>query len=386
MADFFDYLYWRGDISTSSKKINEIDIALFTQLILIPYYKYIEMPKYKTNESILLSELDSKLNNYYTELAKTIGLILPSKLINLLQAMSKTKRFQNIKISNYVSDINDLKETQFTAMTIYDNDTYYVVFSGTDDSLVGWKENLNLICDTPTSGQIEATKYLEYISSFASKIRVLGHSKGGNLALYSLIKSSEETFSKIEKVYNFDGPGLTSEINEREIFKLRKAILYSADTGIVGHLFNHYEKEVVIKSIHLGLYQHDLFSWEIEVDKFTRLDCRSKDGIHIEKKVNNILDTLNDEDRYEFVSALYKMLVLTNSKTLLELKDKKTQVIKNYFLQTRGQRKIMNVIFRDLMLDRVVFRNVFYLVKDSIIVNREERKAIAQITKNDNIN
>ena len=63
------------------------------------------------------------------------------------------KRFANIEVSNYINVVDKKKVMQFSAMCFHiSDDLIYVAFRGTDDSLIGWQEDIDMVCDFPVPG------------------------------------------------------------------------------------------------------------------------------------------------------------------------------------------------------------------------------------------
>ena len=59
--------------------------------------------------------------------------------------MSNSKRFGTMKATKFVNKIEVENEKQFSAITIIMPDnTLYVSFRGTDNTIVGWKEDFNM--------------------------------------------------------------------------------------------------------------------------------------------------------------------------------------------------------------------------------------------------
>lgn len=381
MDKIFDYIKWRSDLNFNVEKINEVDMAIFSQLIMIPYKKYIDMPLYKTEDAITIETLGKLMKPHRKEVINTIGLVVPSQIASLLDQIRKTKRYKDIKLTNYVSDISTQREIQFTAYTLEFDEHTIVVFSGTDDTIVGWKENINMIYDYPTPAQIEAVKYLEYIAQNKKHVEVVGHSKGGNLAMYSYIYSNNETQNKVTKVYCFDGQGFSDELTEEQILKCNKITTYCGDTAIVGYLFNHYEKHSLVVCDSQGLYQHDLFSWSVNIDHFEKTTKRSEDSIYIEKKIKNMLENMDFTVRERFSSAVYNILACTNADTLLELNAKKFKLIKSYLGSNKEERQVLDKTLRELFLDKIVFKNIFQMFKDFNVKEKEKNKLIKDIDR-----
>lgn len=381
MDKIFDYIKWRSDLTFNVEKVNEVDMAIFSQLIMIPYKKYIDMPLYKTEDAITIETLGKLMKPHRKEVINTIGLVVPSQIASLLNQIRKTKRYKDIKLTNYVCDISTQREIQFTAYTLEFDEHTVVVFSGTDDTIVGWKENINMIYDYPTPAQIEAVKYLEYIAKDKKHVEVCGHSKGGNLAMHSYIYSDNETQNKVTKVYNYDGQGFSDDLTEEQILKCNKITTFCGDTSIVGYLFNHYEKHSLVVCDSQGLYQHDLFSWSVNVDHFEKTNKRSEDSIYIENKIKKMLENMDFSVREKFSNAVYNILVCTNAKTLLELNAKKTQLLKSYFGSNRDERKLLDRTLRELFLDKIVFKNIFQMFKDFNIKAKEKDQLIKDIDR-----
>jgi len=380
MDNMFEYLKWRSDLSFSKCRINEIDFALFSQIIMIPYTLYIDMPMSKTNDAITLKELAILVKENKEKIIKKMGLILPPQIVDIVIKMGESRRFENIVLKNYESEICDSKEIQFTVCTLdIDDETRVIVYSGTDDSIIGWKEDFNMMFTFPTPAQKEAIKYLKRYSE-DKKIYIVGHSKGGNLAMYSTLHIREDIFEKIVKVYCFDAPGISEEIkNIDEAYKrFKKVVGYTPQTAIIGRLFKHLEKEIVVSSTSSGLYQHDLLSWEVEVNKFKRLDKRDEDSIHIEQKIDMMLEKMSPVLKEEFVEIGYGLFMRTQSQTLTDLANKKTQLIKQYISIKKEERKILEKTLSELLLDKVFIRNILYAIKETFGKTKEKKKYLKE--------
>lgn len=378
MDDLFAYLKWRGDLSFSKCKINELDFALFSQLVIIPYLKYIDMPMSKTLDSITIEELAKLVSDNKEKFIKIMGLIIPVQIIDLLIIMGNSNRYKHLIISNYEHNISINTETQFTAFCVdLDINTRIIVYSGTDDTIIGWKENFNMIITSPTEAQKVATKYLKKYSE-NKKVYITGHSKGGNLAIYSSLHIREDIFDRIIKVYAFDGPGLSENINltDEEKQRFKKIFNYVPQTSVIGRLFYHYENEIVVKSCNLGLYQHDILSWEIDVDKFKKLDTRDNDSLYIEQKINKVLDNMSPVLREEFVEIGYGLFMRTKSETLTDLNNNKAKLIKQYLNVNKTDRKIIDNTLSELLIDKVFVKNIYYVIVEMFEKNKEKKKYI----------
>ena len=76
---------------------------------------------------------------------RTTDFIVSNQHLQLVDELATSKRFKNIKLLNYVDEYDPDVQKQFAAMTYrLSLDTYLVVFRGTDDTLIGWKEDFHM--------------------------------------------------------------------------------------------------------------------------------------------------------------------------------------------------------------------------------------------------
>lgn len=383
MYNLFEYVKWRGDLTFDQSEINEVDFAVFSQIVMIPYSLCFEMPIPSKKKGITIEELSQKVELNKNYLTQNIGLIIPHQLIELIIRLGKCNRYKNLIIKNYINDICINKEIQFTALTIdIDDDTIVAVFSGTDDTIAGWKENFNMMFTFPTGAQEKSVKYLEYINN-NKKIYLSGHSKGGNLVMYSIAHCSNKTFKNIVNGYCFDAPGLSEDnldsniVNERS----KKILEYTPQTAIIGRFFNHFNNDIVVNSYNNGLFQHDLLSWEVDTNKFKRLVERDNDSKYIELKINSILKDLTPIMREEFVEVGYGLFVRARVETLTDAMSSKSSIVKNYLNINKEERKILDSTLYKLFKDKIVLKNIYYVFVDSLGKSKEKKKLIKQIKK-----
>lgn len=168
MPNIHDYLLWRGDLELTSSPFCEADDMILARFSYMPFNK-IEITHYDTIETI-----SKKFKEFKNEDFAYPG---DMELINL---MGKSNRFKNMHLNDFVS-ITDVKsEKQFAAVTIHlDDNNMYISFNGTDDSIIGWKEDFNLSFMDNIPSHKEGTNYLEKQAQKNNKsIRLGGHSKG----------------------------------------------------------------------------------------------------------------------------------------------------------------------------------------------------------------
>jgi hypothetical protein len=343
-VDILDYIKWRGDLTMEMVPFNHLDALLFSQLSMLR----LDDVLIENGEQISLSikkavKLFKELN---IEEKYELGLIIPKKIINAFYMMGEYPRYKNLILDNYVNNICSTEPTQFSALTIdLGSNTRVISFSGTDDTLIGWKENFNMLFVSTTAGQASSCDYLNKVSRRWRHIYVCGHSKGANLALYSTLHSNSHVQKKIEKTIGFDGPGLIEDINEIDDFErnIKKVVFYVPDTTIIGALFDHYEEVKVVSSIEKGLYQHDVFSWEVLGNDFVYVDERTEESLHIEQKIKKMISEIDEATRLRLVNEGYNILSSDTADTLTKLYGEKFRIVKEQS-SSAGVRRIKAVL------------------------------------------
>jgi hypothetical protein len=318
----FDYLSWRGDLSYEASPLCEVDSLILSILTYIDFTGFVSEELVGEKKPPVLLTVTKDFLRAQNGTIPSIGLIIPKETVTLLARAAKTPRFGLIRPFGYINRICDEEQKQFCAISfaIGQKDTF-VAFRGTDDTLVGWKENFNMSFMHPVPAQREAVEYLERVAAVTEgKIYLGGHSKGGNLAVYAAVKSSEITRARIAAVYNNDGPGFDAEFIHGEDYKAIKDKIYTfvPQSSVVGMLLEHEESYTVVKSRLSGLLQHNGFSWEVMGGNFVRAKKLSK-GVGDIVLLNDRIHALPIAARKHFVDVLFGMLESTGVKTLSEL-------------------------------------------------------------------
>ena len=373
--NIIDYIKWRGDLTMDIVPFNHLDALLFSQLSMLRLDEVL----IKDGEQISLSinEAVRLFKEFKIEEKYDLGLILPKEIILAFYMLGESPRYKDLILDNYVNNICSSEQTQFSALTIdLGYNTRVVSFSGTDDTLIGWKENFNMLFVSTTAGQASSCDYLHKVSRRWRHIYVCGHSKGANLALYSTLHSNSHVQRKIEKTIGFDGPGLIEDINDIEGFErnIKKVIFYVPDTTIIGALFDHYEEVKVVKSIEKGLYQHDLFSWEVLGNEFVYADERTEESIHIEQKIKKMISEIDEATRLRLVNEGYKILSSDTADTLTKLYGEKIRIIKDYLASDPSVQKAYKKIFLEILRDKIMRDTMYENVKGFMKKQKNNKK------------
>ncbi|MDO5402563.1 MAG: DUF2974 domain-containing protein [Eubacteriales bacterium] len=321
MANIEDYLLWRGDLTFEQSPFNDVDNLILSQLAYVDWKGVI--PSAGTKGGISLcsaAEIFFELNNE-EELKKVKSFI--AEVPFFMRNAAKTKRFKNIWLSEYVEHIDEEAQKQFAAFHAKLGDgSVYIAFKGTDDTIVGWKEDFNMSFIMPVPAQLEAVEYVNRTVRFRSgKVRLGGHSKGGNLAVYAAVKALPGVKKKIIDIYNNDGPGFDKVmINSPEYQQMRPRIKSIVpESSVVGMLLEHDEEYTVVRSENKGIMQHDAMSWQVIGTAFERVKCVSDRSRRLNEALSSWINGLKKEDRAAFVESLFSLITASGAQNLSDL-------------------------------------------------------------------
>lgn len=340
MANIIDYVEWRGDLNLNKTEFNEIDSLILNRFSYFPLDNLINK-----NEMVSIKELSER----FKKADKKQMRILCKDDADLFPIMGNSKRFGEMLALEYINKIDPEQEKQFSAITvILPDDTLYISYRGTDNTLIGWKEDFNISFKSHIASQISAKKYLENIAKKYpyKKIRIGGHSKGGNLAVYASVFVDSEIQKRIINVYNNDGPGFHEDIINTEEYKrvINKVTTYIPQDSIFGMLLNHEEKYTIVQSNEKGLMEHDAYSWQVLGKKFVVLKEVTNESKFIDKTIKNWLKDLDMDTRQQVIDIVFEILNSTNSKTIQDLKFslvKNARIILSSYKQITPENKKM---------------------------------------------
>ncbi len=236
--------------------------------------------------------------------------------------MRGTRRFGEIRLHNYVNHVDYEQNMQMSAiMADLPDGTRYVAFRGTDDTLVGWREDFNLSFMPETAGQRETVEYINLCRFSDRKLRIGGHSKGGNFAVYAAMKADPKVRERILCVYNNDGPGFRDEVMKTEEYRqlLPKLVSILPEDSIVGTLLGSESRRNVIKSSAQRIMQHDALSWQVMGHGFIHAERQSDFSIFMENVMKQWIATLSDKEREFFVTRLFQAFDATGARTLEQI-------------------------------------------------------------------
>jgi len=323
MANLLDYIAWRGDIPLAADPFNEVDALVLCQ---ISYLDADGLLGSDFRERMPVSEF-ARVFRSAPDFARRsdTGALINSLSVQLLFDAGGSSRFGSMKVCGYRTCLDIRREEQFSAMTFLTGDSCaFTAFRGTDDTLVGWKEDFNMGVLETVPAQTDAVEYLsEAMSSVRGPFRVGGHSKGGNLAVYAGAMIRTKLQNRIVEIYNNDGPGFRDETIASPEFQtvIPKLHSFYPQFSIVGMLFSHAGAYTVVESEQSGIMQHDPFSWHLKRSRFVSLPGFDSGSEHFHKTFNAWFKELPEDSRSKFVETLFGVLQATDARTNSELES-----------------------------------------------------------------
>lgn len=336
MNTIFDYLEWRGDLPVSDVPFNEVDAAILARFAYEPLDG---IASSDFRRSVTIGECCHVLMN---DPALDVKVLMPELDRRFISLMYESKRFGDMRVSGFVNEIDIERQTQFAAMVfeLDDEGDYYLAFRGTDNTIIGWKEDFNMGFEFPVPAQHMAVEYYE---NAAGKLKegtfyIGGHSKGGNLSVYTAAFCNASCQRMIKNVYNFDGPGFNENImNRLEFAAVEKKILtFVPQFSVVGMILEHLEDYSVVPSNAGGINQHELLTWGVYRDGFTKLESVDRGSRFVDNTLKDWLKDLDRDSREQFVDTLYKIMTGGDQVMLSDFKNMKAENI-NAIIRTYGE-------------------------------------------------
>lgn len=323
MGTVYDYLTWRGDLTMRAAPFGEVDSLILSMFAYLDMQDIVPAPGEEGELSVWAAS-KAFLERYPDPKKSKMGVLIPKDIVKMMRAMRSTKRFGTLKISGYVNLIDPETELQFSAVTFLMADgTAIVTYRGTDDTLVGWKEDMNMCFLPVVPAQIKAVEYLKNVAKeHKGKLILTGHSKGGNLAVYAAVHSDAAIRERITAVYSNDGPGFGKNIlDDPDYREIRPRICNLVpQSSVVGMLLEHDENFTVVKSRQKsGFLQHNGLSWEILGNSFVHLKDVTSDSRKLDRTVNQWIRDMTPEQREEFAEAVYQLFSVDGAQTLTDL-------------------------------------------------------------------
>lgn len=358
MANLLDYLVWRGDIPFSAAPWNEMDALIAAVISYLDFHGVQDHRGWTLEEMRRLELLQPNPGSASFPGRKAV-----------FEKAAESARFSGAKLHHAISLTDGELSMQFSALCLdLPDGSTCIAFRGTDNTIIGWREDFNMAYQTRVPAQEAAALYLERAAELSDRpLRLTGHSKGGNLAVYAAAAASEKVRKRIEGIWSFDGPGMNREISQSEGFlSIRDRIRsFIPQTSIIGLLMDYYEPYTVVRSAVSGISQHDPMTWQVYGPRFETMEDVDQTAKVTRDTLHEWLRNSTPEQRADFVDTLFRLVDTTKATRMSELTAEKWKSL----LIMVGNRKEVSPeirrVFNRLMAQAVTlgFGNVIDLVR-----------------------
>ncbi len=320
MTTIKDYITWRGDLEFWQDGFNVVDNLVLSCI------SYVEMDRIfsgDVSEVMSIKEVSHiYFDRIFDEKSFRDGSILKDAPI-MLKAIAQTNRYKDVKIRNYINLIDTSRTLQFAAMEfLLPDGSSYICFRGTDDTVVGWKEDF-ILAIKETEAEKEALAYINRIAKDNNRLlRVGGHSKGGHLAVFAAAKCNKAIQQRIITVYSNDGPGFMEKVASSKAIKdiLHKIISIVPEETIVGLLMTPVCEPIVVKSTAVAVLQHNIATWCVEGNSLVTAESISKAAMLADKWIKDNTSKMSEAEMDAFVEDIFSVFEAAGTLTLTEFK------------------------------------------------------------------
>lgn len=356
MSTIFDYLDHVSYDSIYDRPFNELDVLALTELTYLPFDRIVPQGD-TTNIEVRLSDATDLVD-------RTTDFIVTDQHLQLVDSLATSKRFKNIKLLNYVDEYDPDVQKQFAAMTYrLTMDVYLVVFRGTDDTLIGWKEDFHMTYMDHIPAQRRAASYLQHVMKEFPKGRfmVAGHSKGGNLAAYACSYLPDQLSEQVDAIFCYDAPGLNKSIIKTEGYQRIAHLIHRfvPQGSIVGMMLEVPEPTTIVKSRAFGGFaQHDAFTWMVEKDGFVTLDQTNPDSQQTDETLKQWVRETSADERKKFFDTFFGIFLDAGITSINDLRNLKNfSKIKDIFQSAQDldptEREMLERLAKQLIDTRV---------------------------------
>ena len=312
------------------------------------------------NKAIKFKDAMIKQNEIHK--TKKLGLLLPLSITHALEEASISKRYRSIKIHDSYTYINEDEITQTTIFQMdLKDDTTVVVFGGTDDTIVGWKEDYDLIYGEVAPCLKHSLDYVNTRLRSDRKYIFVGHSKGGMEALYAGLLYEKYQHNVLE-IISLDGPGFVDSILEtlnKSPYK-HKARLIVPDGSVVGRIFKQPIDYTIVYSNEYGLLQHNPLSWKILGHEFGVVPSFREGTEKLSKTINETAATFSVEELKEFEKDFFDTLSSGGSKCLLDTPFHFFSIQKAFVSLSLKQKKLFLKFMSYIIDSRLVSKDIMF--------------------------
>lgn len=144
MANVIDYIKRYGNDSFCDVPFGEADNVALCGMYYMPFDEVVS--ESFDDEPVAFKDACENIFDLRGRKHKPVGLILLKNISEQMMEMSQYKRYQEMRVVGAVRIYEKVPAVQFEAATfLLPDGTVVVLFKGTDDTLIGWKEDFDIL-------------------------------------------------------------------------------------------------------------------------------------------------------------------------------------------------------------------------------------------------
>ena len=372
MGNLITYVQQYEAQTFQEKPLTDIDILVLTEIAYLPFDEIVPS-SFEVKSGISLNQLGEKFETIKEKEHENNPFMITEERMQLLDVVSKSQRFKDIKVFGFLNDIDDERTKQFAAVCYqWEEESRWIIFRGTDESLTGWKEDFMMTYSDLIPAQTDAIEYLKkQAETFSGTLNVSGHSKGGNLSLYASAMQNEAVQNRIEQIYCWDSPGVHRSILSTEGYQrvVSKAKRYIPQDSIVGLMLESQVPYHIIESQGSGISQHSALMWNIQEDHFVELTELTKNSQLTDQTFKQWTETVPDEDLKLFFDTFFELFfemgVETVNDVYYNFRIYMQEFFKKAYQMDTEKREIL------LRVGRLLFQIRYEIWKDTLSISVE---------------
>lgn len=372
MGNLITYVQQYEAQTFQEKSVTDIDILVLTEIAYLPFDEIVSS-SFEEKAAISLNQLGKEFEIIKEKEHENNPFMITKERIQLLDVVSKSQRYKDIKVFGFMNDIDDELTKQFAAVCYqWEEESRWIIFRGTDESLTGWKEDFMMTYSDLIPAQTDAIEYLrKQAELFAGSLNISGHSKGGNLSLYASAMQEEDIQHRIKQIYCWDAPGVHRSILGTEGYQrvVSKAKRYIPQDSIVGLMLESQVPYHIIESQGSGISQHSALMWNIEDDHFVELTELTKKSQLTDQTFKQWTEVVSDEDLKLFFDTFFELFFEMGVETVNDVYYNFRLYMQKFFEKAYQ----MDTEKREILLrvGRLLFQIRYEIWKDTLSISVE---------------
>ena len=372
MGNLITYVQQYEAQTFQEKLVTDIDILVLTEIAYLPFDEIVSS-SFEEKTAISLNQLGKEFETIKEKEHENNPFMITKERIQLLDVVSKSQRYKDIKVFGFMNDIDDELTKQFAAVCYqWEEESRWIIFRGTDESLTGWKEDFMMTYSDLIPAQTDAIEYLrKQAELFSGSLNISGHSKGGNLSLYASAMQEEDIQHRIQQIYCWDAPGVHRSILNTEGYQrvVSKAKRYIPQDSIVGLMLESQVPYHIIESQGSGISQHSALMWNIEEDHFVELTELTKNSQLTDQTFKQWTEVVSDEDLKLFFDTFFELIFEMGVETVNDVYYNFRMYMRQFFEKAYQ----MDTEKREILLrvGRLLFQIRYEIWKDTLSISVE---------------